>query len=129
MSREWSTETSRGYVSENHDHLLSLMGILKANVLIDETKRARLADFGLLTIVSDTSNVISSIIADRRVVLHNQTTKYHHKLASQALLRRIDDPLEAFRVTRMGHGIQPVAFATSSHNRASNPAHPFEKYQ
>jgi len=36
------------------------MGIFKANVLIDETRRARLADFSLLTVVSDTSNLISS---------------------------------------------------------------------
>jgi len=36
------------------------MGIFKANILIDETRRARLADFGLLTVVSDTSNLISS---------------------------------------------------------------------
>ena len=42
------------------------------------------------------------IIADRRVVLHNQTTKYHHKLASQVLQRRTDDLHEAFRVTGNG---------------------------
>jgi len=60
MSREWSTETSRGYVPECQGHLLSLTDIVKANVLIDETRRARLADFGLLTLVSDTSNLISS---------------------------------------------------------------------
>ena len=36
------------------------MDIVKANVLIDETRRARLADFGLLTLVSDTPNLISS---------------------------------------------------------------------
>ena len=60
MSREWSTETSRGYVFESRGHPLSLMDIVKANVLIDEARRARLADFGLLTVVSDTSNLISS---------------------------------------------------------------------
>ena len=36
------------------------MDIVKANVLIDETKRARLADFGLLTVISDTTNLMSS---------------------------------------------------------------------
>ena len=36
------------------------MDIVKANVLIDETRRARLADFGLLTVVSDTTNLMSS---------------------------------------------------------------------
>jgi len=36
------------------------MDIVKANVLIDEAKRARLADFGLLTVASDTSNLVSS---------------------------------------------------------------------
>jgi len=36
------------------------MDIIKANVLIDEAKRARLADFGLLTLVSDTTNLMSS---------------------------------------------------------------------
>ena len=60
MSREWSTETSRGYVFKSQCHPLSLMGIFKANVLIDETGHARLADFSLLTVVSDTSNLISS---------------------------------------------------------------------
>jgi len=60
MSREWSTETSRGYVFESQCHPLSLMDIVKANVLIDEAKHARLADFGLLTIVSDTTNLVSS---------------------------------------------------------------------
>jgi len=60
MSKEWSTETSRGCVFERHVHLLSLMDIFKANVLIDEAKRARLADFGLLTVVSDTTNLVSS---------------------------------------------------------------------
>jgi len=36
------------------------MDIVKANVLIDETKRARLADFGLLMVISDTTNLMSS---------------------------------------------------------------------
>ena len=36
------------------------MNVVKVNVLIDEAKHARLADFGLLTIVSDTTNLVSS---------------------------------------------------------------------
>ena len=40
--------------------LLSLMDVVKANVLIDEAKHARLADFGLLAIVSDNTSVVSS---------------------------------------------------------------------
>ena len=34
--------------------------IIQANILIDETRHARLADFGLLTIVSDPTNCLSS---------------------------------------------------------------------
>ena len=34
--------------------------LVKANILIDEARQARLADFGLLTIVSDPANVLSS---------------------------------------------------------------------
>jgi len=60
MSREWSTETSRGCVFESQGHPLSLMDIIKANVLIDEAKHARLADFGLLAIISDATNLVSS---------------------------------------------------------------------
>jgi len=33
---------------------------MKANILIDQTGRARLADFGLLTIISDPTNLLSS---------------------------------------------------------------------
>ena len=52
--------TSRGYVFENRGYTLFLTDTVKANVLIDEDKHARLADFGLLTIVSDT-NLLSSV--------------------------------------------------------------------
>jgi len=52
--------TSRGYVFESQGHSLSLTDIVKANVLIDETKHACLADFGLLTIMSDAANAASS---------------------------------------------------------------------
>jgi len=37
-----------------------LTPVMKANILIDETGQARLADFGLLTIVSDPTNLLSS---------------------------------------------------------------------
>jgi len=36
------------------------LSYIKANILIDETGRARLADFGLLTIISDPANLLSS---------------------------------------------------------------------
>ena len=36
------------------------MDFVKANILIDETARARLTDFGLLAIISDTSSRVSS---------------------------------------------------------------------
>jgi len=51
---------SRGYVIGSQDHPRSLMGIVKANVLIDEAEHVRLADFGLLAIISDTTNLVSS---------------------------------------------------------------------
>lgn len=53
-------ETSRGYVFITGITLLSLKTTFKANVLVDETGNARLADFGLLTIISDPANPISS---------------------------------------------------------------------
>ena len=59
MSRVWSTVTSKGYVFEIRGCALFLTRIVKANVLIDEDGRARLADFGLLMIISDT-NLVSS---------------------------------------------------------------------
>ena len=34
--------------------------LVKANILIDQTGQARLADFGLLTIISDPANILSS---------------------------------------------------------------------
>ena len=52
--------TSKEYVFESQGHRPSLTDLVKANVLIDGAKRARLADFGLLTIISDTTNLISS---------------------------------------------------------------------
>ena len=52
--------TLRGYVFENRGYTSLLMDVVKANVLIDEDKHARLADFGLLTIIPDT-NLLSSV--------------------------------------------------------------------
>ena len=51
--------TLKGYIFKIRGCDLFLTDILKANVLIDEDKHARLADFDLLTIMSDT-NLISS---------------------------------------------------------------------
>ena len=54
-------ETSRGYAfdSECHSPISSSLSI-KANILIDQTCRARLADFGLLTVISDPANILPS---------------------------------------------------------------------
>ena len=41
-------------------HLPSLMDIIKANILIDEAKHACLTDFGLLTLMSNTTSLIPS---------------------------------------------------------------------
>ena len=56
----WSTGASKGCVFESQSHPLSLTDLIKANVLIDEAKHVRLADFALLTTISDTTNLISS---------------------------------------------------------------------
>ena len=50
--------TLRGYVLEILGYALFLTDSIQANVLIDQDKHARLADFGLLTIAPDT-NLIS----------------------------------------------------------------------
>lgn len=42
------------------DYTAVLLTHIKANILIDKTGQARLADFGLLTIVSDPTNLFSS---------------------------------------------------------------------
>lgn len=53
--------TSRGYVFDGLIHSPTLPNSLtKANILIDQAGRARLADFGLLTIISDPANLSSS---------------------------------------------------------------------
>lgn len=54
-------ETSRGYAfpAEGHSHILFSLSV-KANVLVDETCHARLADFGLLTVTSDPANLFPS---------------------------------------------------------------------
>jgi hypothetical protein len=53
-------EILRGYVFESQGHSIPLTEIVKANILIDETSHACLADFGLLTITSDATNHGSS---------------------------------------------------------------------
>jgi len=45
--------------SESQFHLVKF-SICQANILIDQTRHARLADFGLLTIISDPSNLLPS---------------------------------------------------------------------
>ena len=53
-------ETLKGYVLECKANPTSLTDIEKANILIDENGHALLADFGLLAIMPDTTNIISS---------------------------------------------------------------------
>ena len=54
--------TSREYVSKPRSHSGYSLAYSQANILIGRNGRARLADFSLLTIVSDQSTVISSCI-------------------------------------------------------------------
>jgi len=52
---------SRAYVLGDWDHSSILLNsLIKANILIDQTGHARIADFGLLTIISDPANVLPS---------------------------------------------------------------------
>jgi serine/threonine protein kinase len=52
---------SKGYVSDGQSHSpISLDFPVKANILIDKTGHARLADFGLLTIIKDPTNLLAS---------------------------------------------------------------------
>jgi serine/threonine protein kinase len=52
---------SRGYVSNADSHSPILLDLpVKANILIDQTGHARLADFGLLTIMKDPANLLTS---------------------------------------------------------------------
>ena len=54
-------ETSRGYAFPTERHSpISLSLSVKANVLVDETCHARLADFGFLTVTSDPANLLPS---------------------------------------------------------------------
>ena len=53
--------TLKGYVLDCRIFSAVLTSLtVKANILIDETHHARLADFGLLTIISDPANLVSS---------------------------------------------------------------------
>ena len=52
---------SKGYVLDDWSYPIVLLNLrVKANILIDQTRHARLADFGLLTIMSDPTNLSSS---------------------------------------------------------------------
>ena len=55
-------ETLRAYVTggQIHDSILLTSASVKANILIDQTGHARLADFGLLIIISDPTNLLPS---------------------------------------------------------------------
>ena len=53
-------ETLKGYVLECKVNPTSLTDIEKANILIDENGHALLSDFGLLAIIPDTTNIVSS---------------------------------------------------------------------
>jgi len=55
-------ETLRAYVisDQGHDSISLISVSVKANILIDQTGHARLADFGLLTIISDPTNLLPS---------------------------------------------------------------------
>ena len=53
-------EILKGYALECKGHLPFLTNIVKANILIDENGHARLADFGLLAIIPDTTSLVSS---------------------------------------------------------------------
>ena len=52
---------SREYVSDGQSYSpVLLYSLVKANILIDQTGHARLADFGLLTIMKDPTNLLTS---------------------------------------------------------------------
>jgi serine/threonine protein kinase len=52
---------SREYVSDGQNYSPVLLdSLVKANILIDQTGHARLADFGLLTIMKDPTNLLTS---------------------------------------------------------------------
>ena len=53
------TSKGCGFDGKGHSHIL-LMFPVKANILIDQTGHARLADFGLLTIIRDPTNLLTS---------------------------------------------------------------------
>ena len=53
-------ETLKGYVPKCKACISSLMDVVKANILIDDNGHVRLADFGVLAIIPDSSNLISS---------------------------------------------------------------------
>ena len=60
MARRWSTVTSRAYAFFAGHPSILLSRPVQANILIDETCHARVADFSLLTMVPDASSQVSS---------------------------------------------------------------------
>ena len=58
---------SRVYVfyCRNNSSILTILIPLKVNILIDQTGTARLVDFGLLTIISDPTNLLASSSNDQ----------------------------------------------------------------
>lgn len=59
---KWSTGISRGCVFDCLSHRVALtsLPVPKANILVDNIGYPRLADFGLLTVMSDPANLLSS---------------------------------------------------------------------
>ena len=56
-------EISRGCVIENFIHVfLFTVFIFQLNILVDQARRARLADFGLLTVISDSKTLTSRLL-------------------------------------------------------------------
>ena len=61
MTSDWFTGTLREYVFYHHSRSAVLTNLpMKSNILIDEAGQVRLADFGLLKIISDPANHLSS---------------------------------------------------------------------
>ena len=58
----WGLE--RGTISDTSHHTFSNMNCIEANILIDKDGNARLADFGLLTIISDSTQAATTILSE-----------------------------------------------------------------
>jgi len=61
MAREWFMGISRGYVVNGQSCSSTLLNLpVEANILVDQAGHVRLADFGLLTVISDSVGLPSS---------------------------------------------------------------------